>query len=125
MRSSMTCKAGLASSFFIDETCWISAFIALMSFSENDIIGVRSLAKLCTTQRNPARESLGGILHAASTPKTGAWGSGEGTRVGRKGAEALRHGIGFSAGPKRRHLSQQEVTCFVQVPGKLSSPLAS
>ena len=86
MRSSMTCKAGLASSFFVDETCWISVFMALISFLENDIIGVRSLAKLCMTQRNPARENLGGMLHAASTPKTGAWGSGEGTSVGRKGA---------------------------------------
>lgn len=39
MRSSMTCKAGLASSFFEDETCWISACIVLISFSEDGIIG--------------------------------------------------------------------------------------
>ncbi len=38
VRSSISCKAGLASSFFVDETCWISAFIALISFSENDIV---------------------------------------------------------------------------------------
>jgi hypothetical protein len=46
MRSSMACKAGLASSFFVDDTCWISACIALISLPESDIIGVHSLAKL-------------------------------------------------------------------------------
>ena len=45
-RSSMACKAGLASSFFVDETCWISACIASISFSKSDMMGVRSLAKL-------------------------------------------------------------------------------
>ncbi len=39
MRSSKTCKAGLAGSFFEDETCWISACIVLISFLENGIIG--------------------------------------------------------------------------------------
>lgn len=38
MRPSMASKAGLASSFFADETCSISACIALISLSESDMI---------------------------------------------------------------------------------------
>ena len=70
----MTCKAGLASIFFVDETCWISAFMALISFSEKGIIDwsalVEAVHDLKGTQRE--RENLRGMLHVASTSKTGA-----------------------------------------------------
>ncbi len=56
MRSSMACKAGLASSFFVDDTCWISACIALISLSESDIIEVHPLAKLQENGKPLCRE---------------------------------------------------------------------